>query len=147
MSLDGNVQPAVLSLLRGLSASGGGPLFKGVSDGSTLSVPLSPWCWVEHSSMVSQPAGSDLESTTWELLIRMLFEWAPDQWNAETQLAKLIEPVRAGVRAHIRMGQSTIVTSYVGGAQWGYMLVNGVTFRNCDLTLRVTEKVGITAGA
>ncbi len=147
MSLPGDVMPAVLTMLTGLTAPGGGPLLKGVSEGSTLSIPQSPWCWVENSSFSSVPAGSDLESTPWEMLVRLLHEWAPDQWNAEHVLSGLIEPIRAAVRAHIKLGTQSIATAYVYGGQWGYISVNDIWYRNVDLTLRATEKRGVTYGA
>lgn len=145
MALDTNVYPAVANLLAPFVANG---QIKGYSDGAQFSIPQSPWCWIEQSGMVlTNPlAGTDLESTTWEVLVRLLHEWGTDQTNAEVQLKALIEPIRAAVRAHIKMGQSTIVTAYVAAVQWGYMFINEIWYRNCDLQLRVVEKVPVTYG-
>src|ERR1700724_3354510 len=107
MALDKDVQPALIAMLTGLTQSDGvTPLFKGVTEGPTESIPESPYVWVQNESW-SEPEyqGSQLEETNWLFAARICYEYSPDRWNAEVALSALIEPIRVALRAHIKLGQ------------------------------------------
>lgn len=158
MSLSANVVPGVLARLAALcppgaqvpaevasGASGAvsAPL-RGISYGTRLSVPISPWAWVQNSSFsVENPMGASLTSTPWVMLIRLVHKYAPDTVNAERRLAALIDPIRLAYERNTMLqpeGSPTVRESYVSSGDWGFMEVNGVWYRFLDLNVTVTEK-------
>lgn len=147
------VVAAVLSTMTGLTQSDGvTPLFKGVSDGATQSIPESPFVWISSPDFTSPSyAGPDLEQTDWEITLRLLCQWTGDPRAAELTLRPLITPTRQAFRSHIRMGipssTAAAVIARVTSGRWGFTIVNGLTFRYLDLILTVVEKITVNYGA
>ena len=155
MSLDVHVMPAVISTFQGLVDSNNQPLFKAVDEGSSLSIAESPTVWMQNDGSVSPEfAGDTLETTNWNITARVLYQWAPDQWNAERSLEQIIEPVRVAFRSHIMLGQAqnppvggvTIARAKIAGTDWGYAFINAIWYRYVDIKVEVREKIVVTYG-
>lgn len=171
MSFDGNVLPGILAALKSLT---GGPSSGGATvPGQLMSVHLGeqwkvtgrgPVAWVLGSAMTEpEPGGSDLEKTNWQVEVRILHQFAPDQRHSEEVLAALIEPLRDVFRKHRKlswsqatsptggpinfppedMTQCTITRARVSAVRWQYILVDGVMYRMLAVTVLVGEKIGV----
>lgn len=159
MSLLDNVIPGVLNVLATLvrqngavpqevtgGAAGGptGPLL-GLSLGPRLEVPVTPWAWVQNTSFdEAAPVGAGLVSTPWVMVCRIFMKYAPDQVNCERVLSAMISQVRDAFRTNTMLAPQSdpnpIRRSYVSAGSWGYMFINDVPYRYCDLNINVEEK-------
>ena len=123
-------------------------------------MPDSPFCMVLNEDLDDQSVsqnlgGSDLNVSVYNITLRLLAMWTTDAPTAEHVLMPLIRQVRNTFRQHIKMsqwpgwgaGSSTIAEALVATGGWGYLLVNGVTYRTVDLRVRITEKEPVGYGA
>jgi hypothetical protein len=159
VSLDANVIPGVCQVIATLVPAGnqvpsevsggatGAPTapLKGLSYGPRLSIPWSPWAWLQNSSMSTpEPRGDSLTPTTWMLVLRLLYKWVPDQPTAERALSALIEPLRAAFRLNTMLlpqpNPNPIRRTYVSSGEWGYAVIDEVLYRYLDLNVTVSEK-------
>src|SRR5215471_136779 len=145
MTLADDVYPAALSLLRGIQNPDGTPLFKGISEGATDSIPDVPWGWLEFAHFSApQEEGKDREITDWRMTLTVFWYMASDRGNAETSIIKLIEPIRFAVRRHVKMGRKSIERVRVTDGRGGFVKVNSIWYRTITITFAVRERVGVT---
>lgn len=113
---------------------------KGLSEGEQLSVPESPWAWLLNSTGKVGDYGSDKVKTDMHFTLRLFYDWESDPTNAERILMPIIEQVRAVHQFHLKLQTATIVNSMVRGWDWGYIPVNAIWYRTCDIDIEVSEK-------
>jgi hypothetical protein len=134
------VLDAVQSAIKGVQVDGS-PFFRGVSQGPIDAVPDSPWAMLQLSTFtVPDQVGSDLEATDWNIDARIMVQYAPDHYVAETMLAAAIEPIRDVFRAHIKLGLPHVVRAKVASGSFAYVFYDSIAFRFVDLVIEVREK-------
>lgn len=153
MSLDVDVVPYLLTTLRTLVGpppfSTPNNVLRSVKYGEQLQVGAGPEMWVLNlAAQWPQQEGSNVEKNDWQFEFRIFYPFANDAQNGEKQLAQVIEPIRQLFRTHLKIGNPTkIAWARPLSANWGWSMVNDVSYRVLSIRATVREKQGVSVSA